>query len=287
MRKLQALVLLAGIASSASAQSAQPLKFELAAIHRLGRPQRPKSIDPANSVCNSCLRVEGLRVILGSVSLKLLVMMAFDVAGERLTGPDWIADRDEKFEIHATMPPGSSAEDVPQMLQSLLADRFKLVLHRTYKEEPVYALVVGKGELKIQKSAADAGFADDGKKVRTLSDAGFSSITTNVPGGPTKLSVADGITHVEHARVTMKFLAGTLSFKADRPVVDRTGLSGTYHVVMDLPSNVPAASKGQASEPPKINLLDAVQKIGLKLEPRTEPVLYITIDHIEKNPTEN
>jgi hypothetical protein len=82
-----------------------------------------------------------------------LVRMAYRVKSYQVAGPDWI--KTERHDIVAKLPEGASRDQVPEMLQSLLADRFKLTLHREQKEHAVYALVVGKGGLKLKEAGPD------------------------------------------------------------------------------------------------------------------------------------
>ena len=85
------------------------------------------------------------------LDLKTLLTYAYGVKPYQITGPDWMST--QRFDIIAKMPDGSTKEDAPKMLQSLLEDRFKLTTHRTTAEHPVLALVVGKGGPKMKASA--------------------------------------------------------------------------------------------------------------------------------------
>ena len=71
-----------------------------------------------------------------------------------ISGPDWIAS--QRFDISATIPKGVPTSQIPEMFQSLLADRFQLKTHRAKKEFPVYALLIGKGPLKLKEVPPDA-----------------------------------------------------------------------------------------------------------------------------------
>ncbi len=85
------------------------------------------------------------------LDLKTLLTYAYGVKPYQITGPDWMATT--RFDIVAKMPDGSTKEDAPQMLQSLLEERFKLTAHRTSAEHPILALVAGKGGPKLKASA--------------------------------------------------------------------------------------------------------------------------------------
>ena len=89
------------------------------------------------------------------LDLKSLLTYAYGVKPYQITGPDWMSTT--RFDIVAKMPAGSTKDDAPKMLQSLLEDRFKLVTHRTSAEHPVLALVVGKGGPKAEGFRRKAG----------------------------------------------------------------------------------------------------------------------------------
>src|SRR6185503_19368558 len=86
-------------------------------------------------------------------SLANLICIAYKIKPHQLSGPDWMAA--QRFEIMAKMPEGASKDQVPTMLQALLAERFKLTVHRDNKEQSVYAMVVGKNGHKMKEVAAD------------------------------------------------------------------------------------------------------------------------------------
>ena len=88
------------------------------------------------------------------MSLADLIRVAYRVKPYQLSGPDWMTA--ERFDVLAKMPEGATREQVPEMLKALLAEPFKLAVHRESKEHAVYALVVGKGGPKLKESAPDA-----------------------------------------------------------------------------------------------------------------------------------
>src|SRR6266567_4449903 len=84
--------------------------------------------------------VRGAEVEFIYVTQVELICLAYSVRREQVNGPDWIAG--QRFDIYAKSPEGSSEKDLPQILQALLEDRFRLVLHRESRERPGLALVV-------------------------------------------------------------------------------------------------------------------------------------------------
>ena len=152
------------------------------------------------------------------------------------------------------------------MLQSLLADRFKLKIHREEKPRSGLVLVIAKGGLKFKE-------ADDGEQPRIMSGFHLS------PEG-------ERLAHIEGIKTTMEGLAQTLSKILD-PVEDATGLTGKYDFfvsyIRDSGTAVPASSEAPAGP----SLPTALkEQLGLQLETRKTMTELIVIDHVEK-PTPN
>jgi uncharacterized protein (TIGR03435 family) len=189
-----------------------------------------------------------------------MITVAYGVRYDQIStsGPGWI--NTDRFDIEAKTPgdvPPSTAQ-VRLMMQSLLADRFQLRLHREMRDLPVYALVVGKNGAKLKPSDSDA---REGGSV----------------GGR-----ADGL-HMETKKGSMEALARQLSSSAGRPVIDKTGLTGTYEYTLDWfpATTVPAPESDVPS------LFNAVQEqLGLRLEATTAPQEVLVIDSVQK-PSEN
>jgi len=214
---------------------------------------------------------------------------------------------------------------VPQMLQALLAERFKLVVHRDTKEHAVYALVPAKGGVKMKESEADpapaasaapgapAPPASTGSSQVTVNASAKGTVVTDGQGGQTKMSMSpDGKSmRMESSKITMAQLAEGLSRFLDRPVVDMTELKGNYQATLDLsiqdlmnaaraagmaaPGAGAAAGGGAdsarpadaASDSSPTSIFNSVQNLGLKLESRKMPLQLIIVDSAEKAPTEN
>ncbi|MGA2270265.1 MAG: TIGR03435 family protein [Bryobacteraceae bacterium] len=270
------------------------------------------------------MSIDAARVDIGSLSLADLIRIAYRVKPNQISGPDWMAS--ERFDVLAKLPEGASRDQVPEMLQALLAERFKLAVHRESKERAVYALVVGKNGPKLKESSPDADApAPDGAnggagaplvlgganpQVRvTGRGENTSVVVSGGPSGTVHMSMGpNGALRLETPKMTLAALADLLSRFVDRPVVDMTELSGTYQVALDLSLEdmrslartagiaVPGRGAGgdaartpadAASDPPGSSVFAAVQQLGLKLEPRKAPIDFIVVDHLEKIPTEN
>ena len=193
-RVLPFLLGLSGICVAAQSGDVTP-KFEAASVKRIVQGIIHNSLRPGTVV----LRGDPLRIILAE---------AFQVKGYQIVGP---ARLDEDcFEIVAKMPAGASTAQIPAMLQALQVERFQLVAHRENRPRPVYGLVVDKGGPKF--SEASSNFRKFGVR----------------PGQVTFRARSDW--QGFKGALTMGTVAKYLSGRLDRPVVDFTGLTGTYDI---------------------------------------------------------
>ena len=238
------------------------------------------SVKPAPPPTDHNIRVQmggdAGRVNYSNVTLMNVMTRAYGVKEHQITGPDWL--KTERYDIVATVPAGTPKDQIPLMLQGLLADRFKLTLHRDSKVMPVYALVVGKNGPKLHEADAI---------------------------GPMRMSMGPKGLNLT-GKVSIAMLADALSRFTDRPVVDMTELKGNFEIDLEWTaegrpggSDVFALGGGGRPEgagerkappdnPDAPSIYTAVQeKLGLRLEGRKSPVEILIIDHAEKVPTEN
>jgi uncharacterized protein (TIGR03435 family) len=252
MRAITIWGLLAGSLAAAPA-------FEVAAIRAASLPT-PETM--RSGQFRTGLRLNGGSLDWGFASLADLLAYAFRVKQYQVTGPEWMGQ--SRWNIMAKLPQGAAQEQAPEMMQALLVERFKLTYHREQREQPVYELSVAKGGPKLEVStepdsstppAAGANApglfpgpfggqfgrgpgnpqeAPDGRGGR---DGG---IVTSGPNGTTaRISPGDGCgMHLELSKLTMQDLTETLSPFLDKPVVDATGLKGSYNATLDLPIEV-------------------------------------------------
>jgi uncharacterized protein (TIGR03435 family) len=228
-----------------------------------------------------------------NVSLKDCIRVAYRVKDFQVEGPDWIGRA--RFDIVAKLPDGSSQDQIPEMLQSLLADRFKLTLHRDTKEHAIYALVAGKGGPKLKPAEVPTG---DGAAAR--GNAGTSGPRR---GGMT-IDVDGAGAHLKAASATLATLGEMISRFSERPVVDMTGIQGQYDFELVFspealrgvpgPAGGPMPPPGEGGRGPSDaaadgagSIHDSVQRYGLKLEPRKAPMEVLIVDHVESTATEN
>ena len=237
-----------GLYLSAALLLAQTAGFEVASI----KPSPP--LDPQKIMSGKAhlgMSVDAARVDIGGMSLAELLRTAYRVKPYQISGPDWI--QSQRFDIVAKMPEGGSKDKVPDMLQALLADRFKLTVHRDTKEHAVYALIVGKTGSKIKEAAPkEAAPAPDPNvpaaappgglvvgsgenQVRVTPNKEGRGASVAGPFGQMKVSMGEGgMMRMEFARMTMPALADMLSRMTDRPVIDMTELKGEYQFTLDL-----------------------------------------------------
>jgi uncharacterized protein (TIGR03435 family) len=317
------------------AQAPSKLAFEVASV----KPSPPLSTIAAQAQSgklNIRMTIDGSRLELSFISLANMVCMAYKVKPHQISGPDWMSS--QLFEIRAKLPEGSNREQIPEMMQTLLAERFKLVFHRETKEQPVYALIVGKNGTTLKESVEEAeapASASDPAKASAAKEANGKQGSINTPDGGMEIKqegrgmVMDdgkngkmrmtmgekGSMRMEFSKMKMSDFADLLSQFTDRQVVDMTDLKGSYEVALDIPmqdllnlakkmmpevgalvggATAPGATPSGtglagigASDPSGGSMLDAVQKLGLKLDPRKMPTEKLIIENIEKTPTED
>ena len=289
--------------------------FEVASI-KPSEPITPAMV--ASGKLHAGMKIDGKRVDIGNFGMMQLICKAYDVKTYQVSGPSWLQGAGlagQRFDIVANLPEGATKEQIPQMLQALLAERFKLAIHRDSKDQAIYAMVVGKGPLKIKESGAPP--AAPGGEAPNPAVTGSSSVSVSQTKTGAVVSDGTGKTQkmipspngksmrFEISGATLAELAEGLTPMADHPIVDMTGLTGKYDVTLEISiqdlmnaaraagAAVPAAPAADPSKPaeaasdPGGSLFTAIQSLGLKLEPRKSPMTFIVVDHVEKMPTEN
>lgn len=217
-------------------------EFEVASI---------KPVPPSDSALHVSMTGAHGRISYTNVTVRGLIRKAY---GLRIyppsAGPDPLST--DRYNIVAKASGNVSEEQTMQMLQTLLAERFKLVVHRETKELRVYALIVGK----------------NGPKFREVQDDGSAA------------EIGSGEGHqIKAHHISMKLLAAALQGFVHDPVLDTTGLPGIFDLTLDFSVD----ESMSADRTPGPTIFEAVQwQLGLKLEPRKGPVEVVVIDHVEK-----
>lgn len=306
-------LLFATFGPSLSAQTPPKLEFEVATVKPTPPIQTIVEEIQSGKRNPGSLRssINDTRVDIGCASLREMLTMAFGMQPHQIIGPDWLVLRN--FEIHAKMPDGATKEQLPEMMQSLLAERFKLATHREIKELPVYELTVAKNGHKMKEAVHDAttlaspndSAQNEGVTVDTQEKDGASFSLG--AAGQARMRFQDGAMAIEFSRFTMQQLSSLLTALAGRPVVDRTDLKGAYQLVLEMPMtqllrqaqklagiSLPPSVTGasligglDAPDPAGEDIFDAVRKLGLKLDSAKAPIEMLAIDHIEQTPTED
>ena len=238
-----------------------------------------------------------------NVSVKMLIGYAYNIANFQVSGgPNWLNSERYDIEAKSENPAGDDPrkmsgeqfkhqqDQLKLMVQSLLADRFKLALRHETKELPVYALVVAKNGPKLQVAK------------------NMPAPEPTNPSGPKRAPFPGGGMmmrpgHLEGRSAPVSFLAQTLARQLGRTVIDKTGLSGNYDFTLEWTpeereqqmfkgagDGEPGRGPTESAPPPDSSgpsIFTAVQEqLGLKLESQKGPVEILVIDQVEK-PSEN
>lgn len=274
------------------AQPATKLEFDVASIKPSPPPASgtgivvgcrggPGTDDPVSFNCQN-------------ISLSNLVTMAYRVAYYQLSAPDWAAMA--RFDLRARVPEGTTKEQLALMMESLLADRFQLTVHRESREIQRFELTVAKNGPKFREAvprppgdSRDAAFTPGPPK---LDKDGYPTIGPR--GG---MAIMYDKARMYQPEMTMTMLASQLSAQLRGPVVDTTGLTGKYEISIywsagdSLRTGAPAPGGGPTPADPVSagpDLKQALQEqLGLRVESKKGPVEFVVVDHAEKVPSEN
>ncbi|HEY3738494.1 MAG TPA: TIGR03435 family protein [Bryobacteraceae bacterium] len=223
-------------ALSVAALSAQ--NFDIASVKRSAQGGGTDVLPP---------QPDPMRINYPGVTLKSVIAFAYSVTPEQIAGPKWLGD--ERFDIVATLPSGATPQQIPVMLQHLLADRFGMTVHEENKTTSFFALVPAKGGTKLKSV----------EKPEINATVDLQSDNIQLKG------------------YTMPAFAQFLSTSMGHPVVDETGLQGSYDVTLYLSmADIKTA---------RIRL--AIAQLGLQFENRTGPVKSLVVDKANKVPAEN
>ena len=252
-----------GTATPAPAQAeanAQPnkshLEFDVATVKPAATPdfQRLAADMQAGKMPRFGPHVDASRAEYNYMSLKDLIVTAYAVKPYQIEGPSWLSE--QRFDIEAKMPDGSTKDDAPAMLQNLLADRFKLAVHRDKEEHKVLALIVGKNGPKLKESTGTPQDIDPNAPLQpgeaSLETEDGPIRVTRKPDGTTvmnmgkrgtmtmKFDMSTQSLHLESSMVTMDGFADMLTNMTQigggggTQVVNMTGLKGNYEVTVEI-----------------------------------------------------
>jgi uncharacterized protein (TIGR03435 family) len=254
---LSLILLLPGL-SPGQSNGKEPA-FEVADVH----------VTPPGGITNDDGFMPGGRYEKRGATMVDLISDAYGVDEKMVVGgPGWLAS--DRFDIIAKSPGNVASEEVLQsMLKSLLADRFQLVVHKDKKDMPVFVLTVAKKGPKLPAAAKEG-----------------PPNATRGTGDPA-LNI-----HWVLGSYTMEALAQFLPQAANNfvthPVVDETNLKGAYDFHLDwMGRNIYNAAKANPDGPKAVSPFDALEAIGLKLDPGTHPMPVLVVDKVNETPTPN
>ena len=269
-------LMLSAISNGQAGQPRERLAFDVASVRENKSGSEQGMLLPQGSQLNA-----------QNYRLRQLIEFAYRVQSfELVGGPDWIDSA--RFDISAKAsfepnpaPVGAPPGDMEQMVQTLLAERFKLQVHRERREMPIYALVLARrdGQMgprlrrEADVCAASRNATARGEKPPELAPRADGRPVCGMMGGGGRF-FAGG--------VTLAMLASAFSPQAARVVADRTGLSGYFEV--DLEFSPDALTNAASERPSFFTALE--EQLGLRLEPARAPVDVLVIDRVER-PTEN
>jgi uncharacterized protein (TIGR03435 family) len=243
---------------TANAQAAAPA-FDVVSVKHIGDVQSTM-VQEGNQRKTTLV---GLRFTGGAVSCKMtlsdILMEAYQVRGFQVLGPGWIEQ--EVYEIAARMPDGTSRETARLMLQTMLADRLGVKLHREQKEFSVFRLVVIPGTTRLEE----------------------------VTPAPTSTRTRFGMDMLEaDPGMPLSSLATRLARATGKPVLDETGKTGYYKVKLHWNATPYEPTPGVAHEiGVDVGMISALPQIGLKLEPVKRMMDSLVVEKASKEPTEN
>jgi uncharacterized protein (TIGR03435 family) len=288
-----------------SAQTPPVPSFEVASIKRT-------ALNPNGFIAIMLPGLKGNRWTAQGVTLFMLIRSAyapsFQLQGQIVGGPSWL--QTDRFDVNAKAEGTPTLDQVRLMLQRLLAERFKLVVHRETRELPVLSLVLARSDGRLGRDMKPVD-VDCNALQAAQKEAGTPPVPFK-PGDPMPLCslgmmMGGSMMRLESGGVTMAQLASMLSQAAGRPVTDRTGLTGNYAFSLEFAPEpgggsplgplgpvppelaaTPPTGAGPASAASEVaSIFVAVQEqLGLKLEPKRESTEVLAIDKAEA-PTED
>lgn len=226
-----------------------------------------------------------------SAALRNIVMTAYDVQTFQVTAPDWMAS--ERYDIIAKVPAGATKSQINLMWQRLLKERFGMVLHHESKEMQVATLTIAKSGLKLKETTLDAdaepftpgaGLPKTDKNGLPEMNGSGAIVTISIGNGtPSARMIAKGLPSTD--------IASRLAGMLQRPVIDKSGLTGKYDFILEFTPDlrgIPVPPAGGDATDPGTNIEAAVEKqLGLKLTGSKEKLDVIVVDSAQKTPTTN
>jgi uncharacterized protein (TIGR03435 family) len=200
-------------------------------------------------------------VTMRNVHLKTVIQWAYHLQAIQVSGPGWLDDN--PYDIVAKAAGAVTTDQQRVMMQTLLAQRFKLTCHPETKEMPAYILTVAKGGHKLKPSESE----------------GEMELK---PGAGNRMSAS-------FSRVTMAQLEDMVSSPLQGVVVDQTGLKGSYDFTLDMSPFLTGGDFKPTGIEDVITMITqaAKEQLGIIIDQKKVPAEVLIVDHVEKTPVEN
>jgi len=225
------------------------------------------------------------RINYHGVSLKMLLARAYNAKPAQIVGPDWLGL--ERYTIEAKLPPGTDADQLRLMLQKLLAERFRISLHREMKETPVYRLKVARNGPRLKAPENLPHYDSEDERREATRNGAIENMTKMraAVDASTRSGIRTNNRRFGLARATTERFAEVLSGNLDLPVKDMTQLEGEYSFQLEWTPDIDLRDDEPSS---RVSIFTAIQEqLGLKLEAGNEAIELLVIDKAEKAPISN
>jgi uncharacterized protein (TIGR03435 family) len=245
-----------GLTLAVTVMAAHAQSFEVATV-KAGAP-----VPIGENININLGTVRNGTLTLTNATLSDCLKFAYELTSDsQIAGPDWIRNKEQRYDVVAKAAPDTPRDQMLRMLQTLLIERLKIGMHREPREMNYYAFVPAKKGVKIQPSSETGSGAND----------------RNAGG------------HIVRRQISMTMLATLIArFELHSVVLDMTGLKGNYAVDLEWTPATSGNSNTNPDTPAGPSIFTAVQEqLGLKLESRKGPVDVLVIDRAEKIPAEN
>ena len=242
------------LCSQTPVNSVPPPAFDVASIRASqGNPAGGRG----NPFRRENVQVSPDSVTMRNASLKTAIAWAYAAKDYQVSGPDWLDA--QHFDIVAKAASQATEDQLRIMMETLLADRFKVALHRQTKEMQAYVLVIGKGGSKLVESKTQ---------------------------GESDIQPDQNRMKVTILRTPLSQLTDLLYGLLRTPVVDETGLTGKYDLSINVAKYMTGAD-GASLDPIGMIMTAVQEELGLKLESRKVAIDLLVVDHAEKTAGEN
>jgi uncharacterized protein (TIGR03435 family) len=245
-------------------------------------------LSPPGGGDNGLIHITPGRFEAHNMTVRKLIYIAYKIKANRvLGGPHWLDS--DPYDITATVQ-DMSGDNFTLTLQTLLEDRFKLKLHPDIREGNVFDLTIAKGGLKMQPTNPGSCVPLDLSRNRApqTDQRRCATWTGTRPG----YRNAIGVTMADTAGVGFQSLTGQLSLILDKPVIDKTELTGLFDVHLEwTPDEVDAPTPADSGQPASTDTAPSIftavrEQLGLELKPAKGPIKFLVIDSVDR-PSDN